>query len=375
MRLYPYNRSHSLRRLPRALPLLLGLLLLLGSPVFALAHPLGNFTVNHYTRLEPGSKAIALFYVLDMAEIPAFQERAETLDSDRDGEVSEAEAAAYRDSKTADLVSNLHLTVNGAELPLTIESNDLEFPEGQGGLLTLRLSARLVAALPEGETLWSVEFRDDNDMRRLVGWREIVVAPTEGVELLSSTAPAEDRSQELRNYPADLLQNPLTLRTASFSFQPGGVPASTAAAAPLASVQAAPVEGFEALIHRTDLGPGALMLALLAAFGWGAAHALTPGHGKTIVAAYLVGTRGTARHAVFLGLTTTITHTAGVFALGLATLFLSRYILPEQLYPWLGVLSGLLVVSIGFSLFGQRLRAFMSPAAAHSHDHDPRSQP
>jgi ABC-type nickel/cobalt efflux system permease component RcnA len=88
----------------------------------------------------------------------------------------------------------------------------------------------------------------------------------------------------------------------------------------------------------------------------GALHALSPGHGKTVVAAYLVGSRGTARHALFLGATVTATHTAGVYALGLVTLLLSEYVLPERLYPILEVASGLLVVGIGGWLFASRVR-------------------
>jgi nickel/cobalt transporter (NicO) family protein len=99
-----------------------------------------------------------------------------------------------------------------------------------------------------------------------------------------------------------------------------------------------------------------LLLLLLAAFGWGALHALSPGHGKAMVAAYLIGTRGTARHAVGLGVTVTITHTLGVFALGLVTLLLSQYILPEDLYPWLTLISGLLVVTIGAGVLRARIR-------------------
>ena len=78
-----------------------------------------------------------------------------------------------------------------------------------------------------------------------------------------------------------------------------------------------------------------LVLLLLAAFGWGALHALSPGHGKAMVAAYLVGTRGSTRDAVLLGATVTVTHTAGVVALGAVALGLSAWVLPEQLYPWL----------------------------------------
>jgi ABC-type nickel/cobalt efflux system permease component RcnA len=126
------------------------------------------------------------------------------------------------------------------------------------------------------------------------------------------------------------------------------------------------------LVAKPNLDPLPFTLALLAAFGWGAAHALTPGHGKTIVAAYLVGSRGTTRHALFLGLTTTLTHTLGVFLLGLITLFASEFILPEQLYPWLGLISGALVVALGLSLFRGYLRYLLQPEGhePHSHDHD-----
>jgi ABC-type nickel/cobalt efflux system permease component RcnA len=136
-------------------------------------------------------------------------------------------------------------------------------------------------------------------------------------------------------------------------------------------------DGFTKLITLEQLGPKSLLLALAIAFGWGATHALTPGHGKTIVAAYLVGSRGTSRHAFFLGLTTTITHTVGVFALGFLTLLASHFILPEQLYPWLGVVSGSMVVVLGLSVFSARSRQFFRPDDHdqhhhhhHLHDHD-----
>ena len=104
---------------------------------------------------------------------------------------------------------------------------------------------------------------------------------------------------------------------------------------------------------------------MIAAF-WGAAHALTPGHGKALVAAYLVGTRGTPRHAFMLGGTVTLAHTAGVFGIGIVTLALSQFILPEQLYPWLTLASGLLVVAVGASVLRSRLR---SRGHHHQHDH------
>jgi ABC-type nickel/cobalt efflux system permease component RcnA len=110
-------------------------------------------------------------------------------------------------------------------------------------------------------------------------------------------------------------------------------------------------------------GKGVLLLLLVTAFGWGAVHALSPGHGKTMVAAYLVGTRGTPRHALLLGATVTVTHTIGVFALGFVALALSQYVLPEDLYPWLNLVSGALVVIVGVSVLRGRLRK------RHHHHH------
>ena len=112
-----------------------------------------------------------------------------------------------------------------------------------------------------------------------------------------------------------------------------------------------------------------LVLLLLGAFGWGALHALSPGHGKAMVAAYLVGTRGSARDAAVLGATVTVTHTIGVFALGLVTLALSQYVLPEQLYPWLTLASGLMVVLVGASVLRSRLRRAHVHEHHHEHDH------
>ena len=131
-------------------------------------------------------------------------------------------------------------------------------------------------------------------------------------------------------------------------------------------------DGFGSVFERAADGQGVLLLLLLAAFGWGAVHALSPGHGKAMVAAYLVGTRGTARHAVALGLTVTVTHTIGVFALGAVALALSAYVLPEDLYPWLNLVSGLLVLGVGgVGRARARARARATPAHAHHHhDHD-----
>src|SRR6202161_1023514 len=128
------------------------------------------------------------------------------------------------------------------------------------------------------------------------------------------------------------------------------------------------------LLHQQQLTPWMITMAIAIAFGLGAAHALTPGHGKTIVAAYLVGSRGTLKHAAFLGGMVTLTHTITVFLLGLATLFLFQYVVPQKVTQVLGAISGLSIVAIGGWMLYKRLRHTHShvhvPDHVHSHEHD-----
>jgi ABC-type nickel/cobalt efflux system permease component RcnA len=125
------------------------------------------------------------------------------------------------------------------------------------------------------------------------------------------------------------------------------------------------------LLHQGDLGWSVMLLGMLTAFAFGAVHALSPGHGKTLVAAYLVGSRGTPRHAVFLGLMVTFTHTISVFALGLVTLYLSRFVLPETITPILGAISGITIVWVGGTLLYRRTvgRKMAGPPQGLAHDH------
>ncbi|MBI3664766.1 MAG: sulfite exporter TauE/SafE family protein [Acidobacteria bacterium] len=117
-------------------------------------------------------------------------------------------------------------------------------------------------------------------------------------------------------------------------------------------------------LQAPTVGSDFLLFTLGIAFLLGAAHALTPGHGKTIVAAYLVGSRGTLWDALYLGSVVTLTHTSSVFLLGLATLYATQYVLMDKIYPWLSVLSGLLVAAMGLWLLRVRWRA-----AGHQHPH------
>jgi ABC-type nickel/cobalt efflux system permease component RcnA len=339
---------------------------LAGGAQKAAAHPLGNFTINHYSRIELSSDGVRVRFVLDMAEIPAFQERRE-IDTDGDGAIAQAESDAYLSKQVARLRDRLSFEINGASIALQPISSSLSFPPGQGGLDTLRIEADFVSPLPDGweRTLQEAEFHDANYAER-IGWREIIVRSQNGVRIVDSTAPAQDVSNELSAYPESQINNPLNVDDVSFSFQSGAtVPtAETGATQPVSDQTLATrnnpdasLARYAGLIAKDRLTIGVALIALLAAIGFGALHALSPGHGKTIVAAYLVGSRGTWRHALLLSLTVTATHTSSVYALGFVTLYLSQYILPEDLYPWLSVASGALILAMGLSLFVGRLRS------------------
>jgi ABC-type nickel/cobalt efflux system permease component RcnA len=183
---------------------------------------------------------------------------------------------------------------------------------------------------------------------------------------------AHSTSDELRAYPKNLLQSPLDVTSATTMLKPGSGPDTPPALATGKSLQApdrVADAGFARLIGRDHLSFWVVLLALAAALFWGMAHALSPGHGKTIVTAYLVGQRGTPRHAALLGLIVTVTHTVGVFALGLVTLLLSRFIVPDTLYPWLNLSSGLLVVGIGATVLWARWRHRQAHRGGHEHHH------
>jgi len=181
--------------------------------------------------------------------------------------------------------------------------------------------------------------------------------------------PSADPTRGLRVYPKAVLSSPADRAVAHLDVRTGH---GTVRAPRLDGDGVATVRDHEAgdsfagIFADASAGRGVLLFLLLAAFGWGAVHALSPGHGKAMVAAYLVGTRGRTRHAVALGMTVTVTHTIGVFALGVVTLALSQAILPEDLYPWLNLASGLLVLLVGGGVLRARVRA---ARGAHDHDH------
>jgi ABC-type nickel/cobalt efflux system permease component RcnA len=341
----------------------------------ALAHPLGNFTINHFARIEAGPSRMKVHYVIDMAEIPAFQEL-QAIDRDQSGAASEEELNAYLDAQAARLAEGLILTFDGNRLPLGIAAKKITQPEGAGGLLTLRIELDLVAET-ESKAISRVRLENRNYGER-IGWREMVVGSTSGVSVFDSTAYANGLSDELKSYPEDLLAAPLDERAVEFSFAAGIVPEGAKALLTRDGNKAqASRDRFAELIAVEEITAGVALVGLLIAAALGAVHAMSPGHGKTVVGAYLIGSRGTAKHALYLGLTVTVTHTLGVFALGFVTLFASNYFLPEKMFPVLSLVSGAIVLIMGLSMFKRRLSAALGMPArpryhhgdAHQHHH------
>jgi ABC-type nickel/cobalt efflux system permease component RcnA len=417
--------------------------LALAAPLSAAAHPMGNFSISHYAAIQVEPDGIRLHYLLDLAEIPTFQ----TLqDAALRPDPEDPAVRAYAARAVETLADGLLVELDGRRLALHVESSDVIFPPGAGGLPTLKLGAVYRAALPapESGTPSTLTYRDGNYPER-AGWKEIVVTGTAGVVILVSTAPDHDRSRALTDYPTGPAASPPQLLDARVVFArrdgpeavartngpsppaegpslsrapdpvaaatrgaagtggstagaeaagvgvpvenprattrpgPGDIPTPAPSVPPAdppvietldlaANVRGTPRNAFTALLTEPLRTPGMILFALAVAASLGAFHALEPGHGKTVVAAYLVGARGTAWHAVLLGLVVTASHTAGVYLLGGVTLYASRYVVPERLYPWLGAASGVLIVALGANLLYWRLTGGRRSAHGRTHE-------
>lgn len=373
------------------------------------AHPLGNFSISQYSAIHIAPQEIELRYIVDLAEIPTFQEIQET---GLVAKVDDPSAKSYAAGKAESLRAGLLLEVNGQSMELRAESWEIIFPEGAGGLPTLKLGVVYKAKFAGASGVYVMNYRDGNFPGR-AGWKEVIASAAPGVTLVNSSVPARDRSARLSDYPTDLLNSPPQQLTAQLSFsspmvataaassnptamparakseEPSAPPADSIKAAKTqvafakpaidataesslrltANSQATPRNSFTQIMAQKELSVGIIVAALAIAVGLGAFHALEPGHGKTLVAAYLVGSQGTIKHAVLLGLIVTAAHTAGVYLLGGITLYASRYIVPERLYPWLGALSGMMIAALGLVLLIRRYQG-KDGLIAHSHHHD-----
>jgi ABC-type nickel/cobalt efflux system permease component RcnA len=390
----------------------LGLLAALVVPGLVAAHPLGNFTINHYAGIRVEPDRILLDIVIDHAEIPAFQARL-AFDTDGDGEVSPMETDAGRVTACEGLAGLLDLRVDNALLALELTEAGLTFPPGAGGLSTMRsvcgFTAVPGAPLQAGS---AVTFADRSFSERL-GWREIVAVGS-GVALEPSGDGAfrtTSPSDRLTTYPADLLTQALADTGIALRVSPGGpiLPAlDLPDAEPVAigedgadgepgpdtgvgSVEAAAAGGdvdpvsavvpggigaadLPSIFRTADLTPLVLLVSVLTAAALGAGHALTPGHGKTLMAAYLVGTRGTPVHAAGLGLSVALSHTLGILFLAALVVGAHGVLPPDVVVRTAPLVAAISIVAIGgWMLIGEARRRWSrggALAAAHSHGHD-----
>jgi ABC-type nickel/cobalt efflux system permease component RcnA len=345
---------------------------------------MGNFTINHYSGIHLENGWIEIRYFIDMAEIPTFQELQRT---GLTGQLDDPKLREYLASQAQTFLSGLQIMVNGTPVRLRLATEDVIFPVGAGNLPTMKFGFvyRGEFAKECRTAQCELDYQDTNFAEH-AGWKEIVISPGAGVSLLSSTAPQRDISGELSNYPTDLINSPPQQLKAQVNFSQSrsdfaGALQSSASDGAASNAQrdpgraemklapnrqGTPRSSFTELIGTQEIGLGIALLAALISAGLGALHALEPGHGKTIVAAYLVGSRGTAKHALLLGIIVTAAHTVGVYLLGAITIYAQKYILPERIYPFLGVLSGVLIAGMGCYLFLQR---YLGAEFSHRHDY------
>jgi nickel/cobalt transporter (NicO) family protein len=343
----------------------------LGPAAAASAHPLGNFTVNHYDGITVHTDAVDVFAVIDAAEIPTAQQRG-SVDSNHDGVLDGVERATFAAATCTKVAAHEALTVDGMLTSLSVGASSYTLRPGAAGLHISRVECRLHAAVAATSRDRQLTFADDYDAAR-IGWHEIT-ATAVGVHLVGSPVPATSVSDQLLHYPNDLLSSPLDVRRASLDVAPGPGRSTFAkqlakvpGAGPLARIVDRLDRLFSGLAGARHLTLGVGLLAVLVSVLLGATHAALPGHGKTVMAAYIAGKRGSVRDAVLVGTTVTLTHTAGVLALGLA-LTASSSLAGDRVEGELGVVSGLLVVGVGLGLLVSALRR-RTHQHAHEHGH------
>jgi nickel/cobalt exporter len=345
---------------------------------------LGNFTINQYCGLNLSNKDAAVHYVVVFGQLPALREL-HLADTNGDGVTSQLERDTYVGRLAPGLADGLNLEVDGVSVPLRATHWTSSLPTEQGGF-SLRLDVDFAAALPAAAqgSRRRILFNNQNYAGRM-GWHEIVVQSAPGLSVFDTNAYSTSLTGGLVNALQSLPSTgPLEERSVHLSLVEGSAPSGAVVLAARPGTTAAKIQTGASVntnasgaggvteaawiaretrhlvgaISGPHLGPRIAILAFLGAMLLGAVHALSPGHGKTIVGAYLIGSRGTPRHAVFLGSTVTITHTLGVFVVGFATLYASRFIVPERLFPILSMLSALLVLGMGILLLVQRTRAY-----------------
>ncbi|GAB4049963.1 urease accessory protein UreH domain-containing protein [Catellatospora paridis] len=379
------NPSTMLRRtLPIAALAGLALALL---PAPASAHPLGNFSINQLIALTLRPAAVDATAVLDVAELPTLQQRG-AVDTSGDGVADAPELRAHATAACDAVARDLAVRVDDRTLRWAALSAAMTLEPGSAGLPTSRITCTLSA--PARLDQAAVLTVHNGHLADRVGWREITAVGI-GVDLPGSPVPSRSTTNELRDYPVDLLGSPLDVRDARVSARPAAAPVGSpatglgSAATPdlggsarpddLAPLRWAAWAQQQVLdtVGAERLTPLVGLLAVLLALVLGAGHALLPGHGKTVMAVYLAGRAGRPRDALTVGATVTATHTGGVIALGLLLTAVSG-LTGQTVLGWLGLASGTIVITVGFAMLLTNLRRRPTrghPRDTSDHDHGP----
>lgn len=313
------------------------------------AHPLGNFTSNHLSRISVGARAVEVHYVLDDAEIPTF---ALLRALDPHGRPAAGVLAGWARGYAQQIAPELQLSIGGRATALQFERASVQLRPGAGGLAILYLSADYAAPRPPGAL--RLEYTDATLPGR-IGWKDVVVPPQ------------REPTNELRAYPNALLGSPRDRTAATIDVGPSGaVTVAAAGPGPLSLISTQRTNDLSDVLGRNLADPLVLAGALLLAIVLGALHALEPGHGKTLLAVSLVGARATVPQAAILATSLTLAHTFGVLVFGALILLLARSIVPEAIYPWIALGSGALVTVLGARALATAL-ARRAPCGAHVH--------
>lgn len=377
-------------------------LLVLAGPV--LAHPLGNDSITHFNVLYVGCDRFETDLVLDIAETPSAVLLRDEIDANRDGDDSTAEQESWLNRQADRLAARLHVQLDGTAIPLrpiapdagdgTTPTRLIVQTPGVAGMNTYRLVIRYVAEWPQllAPGPHAITYEDMTFPERR-GLMRIFLRPTVRVTINSPRPPFWDECPVspflYEQYdPADLPAE----RSASFTFRVEPRPQSSPAtlpAGPAATGQSPDYRGIltdprndparqsqarrdaDKLIALLQRPWGLTVLATVTVlcFAWGAAHALMPGHAKTLVAACLISRHGSWWHAVLLAVVVTFTHTALVVALG-AILWVYQRTHPQlgpTLQIWLGIIAGLLVAGMGLTLLWRAIIG--RPGHHHHYDH------
>ena len=339
-----------------SLALLSLLIWLLATPTKARAHPLDVYLQATYITLAPAN--VVVEFDLSPGVLVAAQVLPQ-LDTNGDQQISDAEGQAYVD----EVLRNVELQLDGKALTLAVTEIDMpDYLTIQSGYGTIRV------------------FTVSNLMDNMTGTHNIYYknnyAPTGSAYQVNAFVD-KGATITLGKQNRDQIQQSMTMDFSMGDAAPAiATPAATEALSTLAGTSSR-TQRLLGYLSEPVLSPWAIVLAMGLAGVLGAIHALTPGHGKTLVAAYLVGSRGTVRHAILLGTIVTFTHTVSVIVIGLLALFASQFIVPDVLVPVMEILSGLLVVLLGIRLAWQRWSVFRDRRSSnrklvisHSHQHD-----